>query len=604
MDKKKSSNAWYYLKEFFIFVKPYKKPLRIVYLLHLTNSILNLLTAYSIRYFIDLFIMGNSVTLFGKIIMPVAQDIPIKSKIILSLFFLAGAYGMIVIANAVGVLMWRFGTRNVQKVLLDIKNKINNHINKLHLGYFHSERVGAIMTKALGDVEQLNMLLSNSFFITYGLVQLIMAPFLMISMSPLLFLFVFVPMPLLLYSLYNLRYKMKPIYRDMRETSAVINSQMQENISGIKEIKAFNIEDFSEDIYRRKTWDMYKLHMKMMKIFSLNHQLQYGSKDIGSISLVVGGGILMYLGIGHITPGIITSMLLLTNFMYQPINQIFGFYNVIQKGMVSLERIIDFLKEKPDIKDSSDAVTLTKDSCRGNIFFNDVTFSYNGKDNVLENISFEAKPGEKIAVVGATGSGKSTLLSLLMRFYDVNEGSILLDGKDIRSFTQVSLRKHMGIVFQDTFLFYGTIWENLTFVNSDKTKQDIINACKAANVYETIMNLPDRFDTIVGERGVKLSGGQKQRLSIARVILKDPKVVILDEATSAVDTVTERAIQASIDHMLSGRTAFIIAHRLSTIRDCDKIIVLEGKNIAEIGSHNALLEKNGLYSNLCENSSV
>jgi ABC-type multidrug transport system fused ATPase/permease subunit len=430
------------------------------------------------------------------------------------------------------------------------------------------------------------------------MVQLVLAPVLLISMSPLLFAIAMLPLPLIIYSFVSLQIRLKPLYRQQRETESVLNSQLQEVVTGIREIKAFNLEDRSGSNYRDVNQQLYDTQNKIMRVFSFNHQLQYGSKDWTIILIAGVGGIFVMKGIGGVTVGTILSFAALIGFMYGPINALLAFFDTYQRGMVSLERIVDFLNIQPDVKDRRDARELKKNMVHGGVEYSNVSFAYSPGIPVLSEVQFTITPGEKIAVVGPSGSGKSTLLSLLLRFYNVSEGTIRIDEHDICEYTQSSLRRHVGIVFQETFLFYGSVRDNLLYVNPSRTEADMLACCRAANILETIQRLPQGFDTMLGERGVKLSGGQRQRLAIARVFLKDPAIVILDEATSAVDTVTERLIQESIEAMLNGRTAFIIAHRLSTVKNCDRIIVMNAGSVAEIGTHDELMKKQGIYWNL------
>jgi ABC-type multidrug transport system fused ATPase/permease subunit len=312
----------------------------------------------------------------------------------------------------------------------------------------------------------------------------------------------------------------------------------------------------------------------------------------------------MFYGVEGVTVGVIASFIALTNLLYGPLNALVSFFDTYQRGMASLERIIDFVNIVPDVLDPPHARVLSRGEVRGRVEYEAVAFSYEPGIPILEHIDFTVQPGAKVAIVGPSGSGKSTLLSLLLRFYDVDRGAIRVDGNDVREIAQDSLRRHIGIVFQDTFLFYGSVRDNLRYVNPDKTEEDMREACRIANIHDTIMALPEGFDTMVGERGVKLSGGQKQRLAIARAFLKDPAIVILDEATSAVDTVTESMIQESTDRMLRDRTAFIIAHRLSTIQRCDTVIVLADRTIAETGTHQELLARGGIYRDLHESNRI
>lgn len=578
-----------YMKHFWLFIKPYKKPLSTVYFLFFLNSALNLLPALSIKYYIDHVLIADD----ANFLWLKAGSTPFEKTIFSIVFILAMAV-VIIIANSVGVAMHRGATRSVELVIYSIKLKLQDHINKLSLAYFNSARVGDVLTKTVSDINNLSVMLRNSFHLVYVSIHLILVPAIMLILSPLLFIVAMLPMPILVYAFYAIRTKLKPLYRKQRSHQSQITSQMQETISGIKEIKAFSLEDHSSEIYRDVNRRFYDVQNEIMRVFSFNHQLSYGTMDWGRMLIAVIGGIFMFYKVGSVTLGSITLFLMLSNYLYGSISAIMNVMNLFQDGMVGLERIVDFLKIVPDIKDKPGAARLENNLVKGNVSFKDVKFSY-GREQVLDGINLEVIAGEKIAIVGPTGSGKTTLLSLLPRFYDPQGGSIEIDGRDIRDFTQTSLRQNIGIVFQETFLFYGSIRDNLLFANPGKNEEEIKKACVMANIYDTIMELPDKFDTLVGERGVKLSGGQKQRLAIARVFLKNPAIVILDEATSSVDSVTEKLIQQSIDNMLENRTAFIIAHRLSTIQKCDRIIVLANKNIIETGTHQQLLDKKGIY---------
>jgi ABC-type multidrug transport system fused ATPase/permease subunit len=578
-----------YMKHFWLFLKPYKKPLSTVYFLFFLNSALNLIPAISIKYYIDHVLIANDANVLWLTPHATAFD-----KTIFSIVFLLAMAVLIIIANFVGVVMHRRATRSVELVIYSIKLRLQDHINKLSLAYFNSARVGDVLTKTVTDINNLSVMLRNSFHLVYVSIHLILVPVIMLIISPLLFIISMLPLPILVYAFHAIRTKLKPLYRKQRSHQSQITSQLQETITGIKEIKAFSLEDHSTENYRQVNRQFVDVQNEIMRVFSFNHQLSYGTMDWGRMLIAVVGGIFIFYKAGTVTLGTITLFLMLSNYLYGSISGIMTVMNLFQDGMVGLERIVDFLKIVPDIKDKPAAMKLEKDFVHGNVSFRNIEFSY-GREQVLDGINLEISAGEKIAVVGPTGSGKTTLLSLLPRFYDPQEGSILIEGRDIRDFTQTSLRQNIGIVFQETFLFYGTIRDNLLFANPGKTEDEIKQACLMANIYETIMELPDKFNTLVGERGVKLSGGQKQRLAIARVFLKDPAIVILDEATSSVDSVTEKLIQQSIDNMLENRTAFIIAHRLSTIQKCDRIIVLANKNIIESGTHEQLLAKKGFY---------
>ena len=578
------------------FVRPYRRQLLDVYLLSFVNSVLNLLPAASLAWYMDGVVRGGTFSFFGHAF-DLAPHLPdARHKLLWSAGYLAVLFALIVLANSIGVYMWRLGTRVCQRIMLDVKHRVNEHLHELPVSYFDAERTGAIMTRAVGDTDQMEQMIRDSFVLLYASTHLITVPLIMIGMSPGLFLFTLIPIPVIYSTVRRVRKHLRPIYHDMREQQSVIGATIQENIAGIREIKAFEREPTARRDYLRTNLAHVRLVHKAMRVFSLNHQILYGTRDVAMLLVGVGGGSMVVLGRGDVTLGMVLAFLPLLGRFFDPVNQLVGFYDTIQRGLAASQRVFDFLDLPPEVKEAPNAKVVHFE--RGEVRFEHVTFGYRPDNPVLHDISFTAPAGGKIAIVGSTGSGKTTLVSLLPRFYEPQQGRILIDGQPIRDVRLESLRQAIGIVFQETFLFHGTVAQNIAFARRQIDPVRIRDAARFASIDAFIESLPDQYQSQVGERGIKLSGGQRQRLSIARMILKDPRIVILDEATSAVDSETERAIQESFEKLMEGRTAFIIAHRLSTIRHADLILVLDRGRVVETGNHEQLLANNGRYAEL------
>jgi ATP-binding cassette, subfamily B, bacterial len=588
---------WQLLQRYGQFIRPLRWTLIGVFGLYFSNAVLNLIPALSLRWLIDGIVVNEAVSVFGLFEFGGPAWFPdqtaqIWGVILFSLVIVVE----VILANVIGVWMWRAGTRVSQRMLLDIKQRVHLHLHKLSIGYFERERTGSIMSRCVGDVEQMEQMLKQSFNLFYGLVHLLAVPVLMLGMSPLLFCFVLPPIPIILICVQRIRVRLRPLYKQMREQQAEIGAAIQEQIAGIREIKAFDQVAPAHRTYTRANIAYIRIVHDSMKIFSINHQILYGNRDLAMLLVAMGGGMLVITGSGAVSVGIILAFLPLLTRFFDPIHQLVGFYDTIQRGLASTERVFGFLDQKPEVQDRPDAQAVVLR--HGAVRFEHVHFGYSATEPVLHAVDLDIPAGTQVAIVGPTGAGKTTLISLLLRFYQPQQGRILIDDHDIAELRYESLAAAFGIVFQETFLFYGSIAQNIAFSRADASMADIRDAARRARIDDFISDLPDGYDTMVGERGVKLSGGQRQRLAIARMILKKPAIVLLDEATSAVDNETERAIQASLDELMHNRTCFIIAHRLSTIKNADLVICLDEGRVVQMGPPAQLQQEAGLFAKL------
>lgn len=478
----------------------------------------------------------------------------------------------------------------------DMRKDIFVHLQTLPFSYYDNNKTGHIMSRIVNDLRDITELAHHGpedLFISLVMLVGSFIILLQIEWRLTLIIFSFIPL-MLLYSIKK-RNKMESSFREVRKKIADVNAQLENSISGIRVAKAFTNEEYEIEKFNEGNEafsDARKNSYKVMAEFTSGINLMSSILNLLVISI---GGYFVYLNI--IDLGDLFAYTLYVNFFMQPIRRLTEFTQQYQDGMTGFERFMEVMNISPNIIDNPNAIEA-KD-IKGDISFKDVSFSYNnGSKKVLDNINFYVPRGKTVAIVGPSGVGKTTLCHLIPRFYEVTEGKIMIDGVDIRDYTLKSLRQNIGIVQQDVFLFTGTIRENIQYGNPNSTEADIIEAAKKAKIHEFIESLPFNYETYIGEKGIKLSGGQKQRISIARLFLKNPPILILDEATSSLDTETEMQIQESFKELSKGRTTLIIAHRLSTIKNADTIIVLTDDGIKEIGTHEELLALKGVYFNL------
>ncbi|NBG88280.1 ABC transporter ATP-binding protein [Isachenkonia alkalipeptolytica] len=479
----------------------------------------------------------------------------------------------------------------------DMRRDLFNHVNRLSFNYFDNTKTGHVMSRLVNDLHEISELAHHGpedIFIAS--VTLLGSFIILLNIHWPLALITFAIVPIMLIFAVLKNKRMRRAFMEMRIKIADVNAQAEDSISGVRVVKSFANEHFEEEKFavgNKNFKDAREGAFKVMAEFFAGIHL---FSNLIHLSVLVAGGIFIYNG--QMQTGQLVGFLLYVSMFMQPIRRITALIENYQKGMSGFQRFFDTLKINPDIQDKKDALEMQ--NVYGDIEFDRVTFNYGSDQKVLEDINLRIRPGETLAIVGRSGGGKTTLCNLIPRFYEVEKGAITIDGKDIREFTQKSLRENIGIVQQDVFLFSGSVKDNITYGNIEATEEEIIDAAKKAHAYDFIMNLQSGFNTYIGERGVKLSGGQKQRLAIARIFLKNPAILLLDEATSALDNETERIIQKALRELSKDRTTIAIAHRLSTIKDADRIIVLTEEGIIEEGSHDALMAKNGEYRKLYE----
>lgn len=487
------------------------------------------------------------------------------------------------------------------RIEADIRRDLFAHMQTLSFSFYDKNRTGHLMSRVTGDLFEIAELAHHGpedMFISA--VTLLGAFVVMLNMQWKLALAVFVVVPVfLLFSVFQ-RKRMMRSSTQVKQKLAGINGEVESCISGMRTAKAFANEDTERakfEAANNRYRNAKRGYYRTMAIYFSGMEFAMG---ILPVLVIAYGGILIMQGeMDFIT--LTTFSLYVTTFI-SPIRKLSAFMEMLMQGTAGFKRFVDLMRLEPEIQDAPDAVELGASApVAGDIRVEDVTFRYESTSPaVLEGVSLHVHPGETVAVVGPSGGGKSTLCQLIPRFYDVTEGRILLDGRDVRELQQRSLRENIGIVQQDVFLFAGTIYDNIRYGRPDATEEEVIEAARRAEIYEDILEMPDGLNTYVGERGVMLSGGQKQRISIARIFLKNPPILILDEATSALDSVTEHRIQSAFDELAKGRTTLIIAHRLSTIRSANRILVIDGCGIAEEGTHEELLARGGRYAALYE----
>lgn len=481
-------------------------------------------------------------------------------------------------------------------VVADLRKLVYNHLQRLNLRFYEDKQTGQMMSRVVNDTDLFEQLIAHAVpelivnILTFAGVGVVL-----FSLNWKLTLFSMLPIPLVIFSLRLYAKHVRPAFVFRQKELGELNAILNDNISGIREIKAFTQETVALEKVGSRVEHYRKSLLNALKLMATFHPFVEFTSSIGTLVVIYFGGRLVVQGGLPIAD--LVAFFLYLDLFYQPVRNLSVAWESVQTALAASDRVTELLQEQPEPHHLPGNIPL-EGPVRGQIRFENVCFHYSEGENVLEGINLDIPAKSVVALVGPTGVGKSTMVSLIPRFYDVTEGKISLDGHDIRNLGLEDLRKQISIVLQDVFLFHGTVRENLLFGKPDASETEMMDAARTANAHDFIQQLPNGYDTLIGERGIKLSGGQKQRISIARAILKNAPILILDEATSSVDTETELLIQQALERLMVGRTVILIAHRLSTIRNADQIVVLEGKHIVEKGDHNTLVAQNGLYQRL------
>lgn len=567
------------MKKFLSYYKPYKKIFAADMFFACLGAAVTLIIPLIIRY------ITNNV-----IYRPAGESL----KIILSLTGIMAV--LIILEFYCNYFIAYYGHIMGAKMEYNMRNEIFAHYQKLSFSFFDNQKVGQLMSRVTNDLFEISELFHHGpEDIVISIIKLIGSFSILLSINWRLALVAFAIVPVMLVYAFYFNVKMKRAFVKNRARIADINAQIEDNLSGIRVVKSFANEEMEMDKFKVGNDRFVESKRESYRYMGLYHSGLGAFTTFISVIVIVVGAVFITTNLISITD-LITFLLYINNFT-EPIKKLINFTEQFQNGASGYTRFLEILSINPDITDKPDARVLI--NAKGNITFENVYFHYEEhSETVLSNLNLHVNSGQYIALVGTSGVGKSTLCSLIPRFYDVSSGRILIDGEDIRNYTLKSLRNNIGIVQQDVYLFTGSVMDNIRYGNPHATDAEIVAAAQNANAHDFIMNLPEGYDTNIGQRGVKLSGGQKQRLSIARVFLKNPPILIFDEATSALDNESEKVVQESLEKLAKNRTTFVIAHRLSTIRNAEKILVLSENGIAESGSHEELLAKEGIYAEL------
>ncbi len=566
--------SWSDLKRLAQYIKPYKGP------------IIKVLATI---------ILANTAGMLAPIFTQRAIDTSIPQKNMHELLLIGAAFLVTLVVIAICMRYRIFHITEIgQDVLKDMRFDIFEHLQRLPFSYFDNRPHGKILIRVVNYINTLSDLLSNGLInLISDIFNVIITLVFMFSIDVKLTLYSLILLPVLFVMVLFIQGKQRVAYQVLSNKQSNMNAYIHESISGIKITQSFARESENLRVFQEVSEDYRSSWMHAVKIQFL---LWPGVQNISVITMCI----IYFVGVRQIgvevSTGTLIAFIAYINNFWNPVINIGNFYNSLITATAYLERIFETMDEVPDIQDKPGAIELPQ--IHGNVDFEHVTFRYEEGKNILKDVSFHIDAGQSIALVGPTGAGKTTVINLLSRFYDINEGSVKIDGYDVRDVTLNSLRRQMGVMLQDTFVFSGTIMENIRYGKLDATEEEIIAAAKVVRAHDFIKELKDGYNTVVEERGSTLSAGQRQLISFARALLADPKILILDEATSSIDTKTEELLQEGLLKLLEGRTSFIIAHRLSTIKNSDKIFYVSGGTIAEAGSHDELMAKGGLYHHL------
>jgi len=577
------------------YLAPHKGRLALIGVMLILGTLVDLVGPYLIGVAVDQFIDPSGGAMPAWLAMLLGPSPDRRTGLGATMLLVLGAY---LIIWALNVVEFRLMVRVAQKVLLAMRTQILTQIQRLGLDFFDQHEAGDLMSRLVNDTQVINDMFGA------GLTRLLRMSLVMVGILVAMFalnwrlaLASFAVLPLVAVATVVFSTRARHAFRRTRQTIGAVSAELQENISGVREVQAFHRERASMSEFRAVNERNRSANVEAQTLTSLFHPVME-ILSTSATAIVVGYGGYLVLGFtpSLVSVGVIVSFLTYVRRFYQPIQEMANLYTQFVAALAGAERIFELLDTPPTIVDAPDAVDLPP--IEGRIVYDRVRFHYVEGEPVLDDVSLTIEPGKTVALVGPTGAGKTTMVNLVPRFYDVKVGAVRVDGYDVRSVTMQSLREQVGVVPQDAFLFSGTVMDNIRYGRLDATDEEVVDAARVANAHSFIERLPKGYDTEVGERGHTLSQGNRQLLAIARAILKDPRILILDEATSSVDTRTELLIQRGLSTLLAGRTSLVIAHRLSTIRNADEIVVIVGGRIVERGTHTTLMEAGGVYHDL------